>query len=148
MLHSVRTIATIPDGLMKAKVDLVRGMIVSRTLDGLTKEYEITLPTGHDDENIYGFVTLREDESIYARSEYDKIEKGKRAVVYTLVKNEEWATDQVDGFSTLEIGDKLYAASTGKLTKVSSAETPIAIVIGKRKALSGYEKDTVIVKIV
>lgn len=144
MLMSVRTIATIPDGLMKAKVELVRGMIVSRVLeDG---EYKIALPTDAEDTGIYGFVTLREDEAVYSRAYYDTIEVGKRAVVYTLAQNEEWATDQVEGFSTLKIGDKLVAGANGKLV-AGETGTYVFEVIGKRKALAGYENDTVIVKV-
>lgn len=144
MLHSVRTIATIPDGLMKAKVKLVRGMIVSRVLEN--GEFKIALPTGANDTGIYGFVTLREDEAIYSRAYYDEIAADRRAVVYTLVKNEEWATDQVEGFEALNIGDKLVAGANGKLV-AGETGTYVFEVIGKRKAFAGYENDTVIVKV-
>lgn len=147
MLAKVRDMASIPDGLMKAKVDLKRGMIVCRKLeDG---EYKITLPSDTNGTDVYGFVTLREDESIYARSYYDEIKAGKRAVVYTLVKDNEWATDQIkEGeFASLAVGDKMYANTDGTLGKVSSGETALFECIGKRKALAGYEKDTVIVKV-
>jgi hypothetical protein len=144
MLHSVRTIAAIPDGLMKAKVELKRGMIVSRVFeDG---EFKIALPSGAADKAIYGFVTLREDEAVYSRAYYDVIEANRRAVVYTLVKNEEWATDQVEGFESLNVGDKLVAGANGKLV-AGSEGAYVFEVIGKRKALAGYENDTVIVKV-
>lgn len=140
MLAKVRDLGSMPDGLMKASVELTRGMIVQRKLvDGA---YVIALPEAGA--SVYGFVTLREDESIYARSYYDTIEVGKRAVVYTLVKDNEWATDQFTG--TLNIGDKVEAGTDGKLVKATGDEA-IAEVIGVAKAGAGYEKATVIVKI-
>lgn len=150
MLHPVRVISSIPDGLNKAKEELQRGMIVSTELSG--SEYLIKKPSGYDDKRIYGFVDLREDEAVYARSAYDTIEKGKRCQVNTLVLNEEWATDQVEGFSTLNVGDKLVASDTGKLIKYESGThtNPCTMfeLVGKSAALSGYEKDTVVVKVV
>lgn len=146
MLRKVRDLGTMPDGLMKANVDLVRGMIVARKYeDG---EYKIVLPEGTDGSGVYGFVTLREDEAVYKESYYDKIAKGTRAVVYTLVKDNEWATDQFEGdLSSLNIGDKMYANTTGKLAKVSSSETPLFELIGKQEAMAGYENAMVIVKV-
>ena len=46
MLRKVRDLGTMPDGLMKANVDLVRGMIVARKL--VSGEYKIVLPEGTD----------------------------------------------------------------------------------------------------
>lgn len=147
MLYKHRDMASIPDGLMKAKVALKRGMIVCRKLE--SGEYKITLPSDTAGTDVYGFVTLREDESIYARSHYDDIEAGKRAVVYTLVKDNEWATDQIKegDFAGLAVGDKMYANTDGTLGKVSSGETALFECIGKKSAGAGYEKDTVIVKV-
>lgn len=150
MLQPIRVIASIPDGLNKAKEELKRGMIVSTEVSG--GEYLIKKPTGHDDKRIYGFVDLREDEAVYARSYYDTIEKDRRCQVNTLVLNEEWATDQVEGFSGLTVGDKMVASANGTLVKYESGtHTNPAVVfelVGKRAALSGFEKDTVIVKVV
>lgn len=146
MLRKVRDLGTMPDGLMKANVDLVRGMIVSRKLE--SGEYKIVLPEDTTGEGVYGFVTLREDEAVYKESHYDKIAKGTRAVVYTLVKDNEWATDQFEGdLSSLNIGDKMYANTSGKLAKVSSSETPLFELIGKQEAMAGYENAMVIVKV-
>lgn len=137
---------SLPDGLMKASVDLVRGMIVARKLEG--GEYKIALPTDTAGTGVYGFVTLREDEAVYKASYYDKIEKGKRAVVYTLVKDAEWATDQFEGeLSTLNIGDKLFANTTGKLAKVTSSETALFELVDKQEAMAGYENPMVVVKV-
>lgn len=145
MLHNVRGDSYIPDGLQKAKVELTRGMLVSKVFNAATGEFEINLPTGADDVNIYGFVTLREDEAVYARSHYDTIEAGRRCQVNTLVKDHEWATDQVEGFDALAINDKVEGSATGALVKSADGVNAIGYVVGKRKALSGYEKDTVIV---
>lgn len=140
MLQKRRDLNSMPDGLMKASVELTKGMIVQRKLvDG---EYVIALPeTGAP---VYGFVTLRDDEAVYKLSSYDKIEKGKRAVVYTLVKDNEWATDQFEG--SLVIGDKVAAGTNGKLVKASGDEA-IAEVIGVSKAMAGYEFPLVTVKV-
>lgn len=146
MLRKVRDLGTMPDGLMKANVDLVRGMIVARKL--VSGEYKIVLPEGTDGSGVYGFVTLREDEAVYKESHYDKIAKGTRAVVYTLVKDNEWATDQFEGeLSSLNIGDKLFANTNGKLKKVTASETPLFELIGKQEAMAGYENAMVIVKV-
>lgn len=147
MLAKIRDLGSMPDGLMKAKVKLQRGMIVARTLE--SNEFKITLPSDTAGTDVYGFVTLREDEAVYARSYYDEIREGARAVVYTLVKDNEWATDQIkEGeFASLAIGDKMYANTDGTLGKVSSGEKALFQVIGKKSAGAGYEKDTVIVKV-
>ena len=85
MLRKRRDLGTMPDGLMKAKEDLVKGMIVARTLEN--GSYVITKPKDTTGAGVYGFVTLREDEATYKESHYDDIAAGQRAVVYTLVKD-------------------------------------------------------------
>ena len=146
MLRKRRDLGTMPDGLMKAKEDLVKGMIVARTLeDG---SYVITKPKDTTGAGVYGFVTLREDEATYKESHYDNISAGQRAVVYTLVKDNEWATDQFEGdLKSLNIGDKLFANTTGKLKKVTSGEKAIVELIDKQEAMAGYEKAMVVVKV-
>lgn len=146
MLRKVRDLGSMPDGLMKANVDLVKGMIVGRKLvDG---EYKIVLPEDTTGAGVYGFVTLREDEAVYKESYYDKISKDQRAVVYTLVQDNEWATDQFeDEFGSLAVGDKLFANTNGKLKKVSSGETALFELIGKQEAMAGYENAMLIVKV-
>ena len=96
MLRKRRDLGTMPDGLMKAKEDLVKGMIVARTLE--EGSYVITKPKDTTGAGVYGFVTLREDEATYKESHYDNISAGQRAVVYTLVKDNEsgYETSNVD----------------------------------------------------
>ena len=136
-----RDLGTMPDGLMKASVELTKGMLVQRKLvDG---EYVIALP--ESGKPVYGFVTLREDEAVYKISHYDKIEAGKRAVVYTLVKDNEWATDQfAEG---LAMGDLAKAGTDGKVVKASSAEDALFEVIEVTEAMAGYENALVTVKV-
>lgn len=137
---------SLPDGLMKTKVEMTKGMIVARKLE--SGEYKIVLPEDTKGTDVYGFVTLREDEAVYKSSYYDKIPANTRAVVYTLVKDAEWATDQFeDEIGSLNIGDKLFANTTGKLKKVSSGETALFELIGKQEAMAGYENAMVIVKV-
>lgn len=140
MLQKRRDLGTMPDGLMKASVELTKGMIVQRKLvDG---EYVIALP--EEGKPVYGFVTLRDDEAVYKLSSYDQIEKGKRAVVYTLVKDNEWATDQFEG--ELKIGDLVAAGTNGKLVAAGDSNA-IMEVIGVSKAMAGYEFPMVTVKV-
>ena len=135
--HRVTT-ASMPDGLMACDVELTKGMIVARELAG--GKYKIVLPKSATE--VYGFVTLREDEAVYKASHYDVIPAGKKAVVYTLVKDHEWRTDQFTG--ELVVGDKVAAGTDGKLVKASEG---FAEVIGVTKAMAGYENPCVIVKI-
>lgn len=134
---------SLPDGLMKTKVEMTKGMVVCRTLE--SGEYKITLPSDTKGTNVYGFVTLREDEAVYKQSHYDTIPADTRAVVYTLVPDAEWATDQFEG--DVAVGDKLFANTTGKLKKVASGETALFECIGKQDAMAGYENAMVIVKV-
>lgn len=146
MLRKYRDLGSMPDGLMKTNVEVTKGMIVARKLvDG---EYKIALPEDTTGAGVYGFVTLREDEAVYKESYYDVIPKDTRAVVYTLVVDNEWATDQFeDTYSSLAIGDKLFANTTGKLKKVTASETPLFELIGKQDAMAGYENAMLIVKV-
>ena len=140
-LFKRRDLGTMPDGLMKTSVELTKGMLVQRKLvDG---EYVIALPEAGN--AVYGFVTLREDEAVYKISHYDKIEKGVRAVVYTLVKDNEWATDQYTG--TLVVGDLAKAGTDGKLVKTTNADEALFEVVAVANAMAGYEFATVTVKV-
>lgn len=142
--HRVNS-ASIPDGLMDAGVELVKGMAVARVLNATTGVYEIQKPTTGVD--VYGFVTLREDEAVYRISHYDTIEAGKKAVVYTLVKDHEWRTDQFAG--ALVKGDLCIANTDGKVCKLpaDSKLSPIFEVIDVQDAGYGYENQMVIVKV-
>lgn len=141
MLQKRRDLGTMPDGLMKTSVELTKGMLVQRKLvDG---EYVIALP--EDGKAVYGFVTLRDDEAVYKLSSYDKIAKGVRAVVYTLVKDNEWATDQFTG--EFAKGDLAKAGTDGKLVAATGAEDALFEVVGVSKAMAGYEFPMVTVKV-
>lgn len=140
MLFKRRDLGAMPDGLMKASVELTKGMLVQRKLvDG---EYVIALPEANA--TVYGFVTLREDEAVYKISHYDKIEAGKRAVVYTLVKDNEWATDQFEG--ELTVGSLAKAGTNGKVV-AASKEDALFEVIEVTEAMAGYENALVTVKV-
>ena len=149
MLQKRRSIASIPDGLMATATDIRKGRAVIRKFNGTTGKYEIALPSTADEAKaIYGFVTLRIDENVYKESHYDLIPAGTKAVVYTSVTNEEWATTEFVG--TLAIGDKVVPSFTGgdkgKLMKVTT-ETPMYEIIGVSPAMGGYEEAMVTFKI-
>ena len=143
MLQKRRDLGSMPDGLMKTKVEVVKGMAVARKLNAETKQYEICLPAAGD--TIYGFVDLRIDEKIYRFSEYDVIPAGKRAVVYTLVKDNEWATDQFVG--ELVVGDLAKVGTDGKLAKTTNAEEAVFEIVGTQAAMAGYENAMVVAKV-
>lgn len=140
-LQKRRDLGTMPDGLMKTSVEVTKGMLVQRKL--INGEYQIALP--EEGNAVYGFVTLREDEAVYKAAHYDVIEKGKRAVVYTLVKDNEWATDQFEG--EFKIGALAKAGTNGKLVAASSKEDALFEVIGVSAAWAGYEFPMVTVKV-
>lgn len=140
-LQKHRDLGSMPDGLMKTKVELTKGMAVTRRLvDGV---YEIDLPATGD--TIYGFVDARIDEKVYRFSEYDVIPAGKRAVVYTLVKDNEWRTDQFEG--SLVVGDLCAVGTNGKLVKTSDKEAAVFEIVGVQAAMAGYEKAMVVAKV-
>lgn len=149
MLQKRRSTATIPDGLMATKTEMKKGRGVIRKLNATTKQYEIALPSTADEaKDIYGFVTLRIDENVYKESYYDVIPAGTKAVVYTSVKNEEWATTEFVG--PLVVGDKAVisftGADAGKLIKVTT-EDPMYEIIAVSPAMGGYEEAMVTFKI-
>lgn len=148
MLQKRRDLGSIPDGLGTVTEDIVKGSLVVRKIsaDG---EVTLSLPTSAEDvKNIYGFATLRIDDHLRTEKFYDTIEKGSKAVVYTLVKNNEWATTQFVGEP--KIGDKLTVAFTakdkGKLVAVTS-ETPMFEVVNYSPAMGGYEDALLTVRV-
>lgn len=143
MLQKHRDLGSMPDGLMKTKVEMTKGMAVARKLNAETKQYEICLPEAGD--TIYGFVDARIDEKIYRFSEYDVIPAGKRAVVYTLVKDNEWRTDQFTG--ELAVGDLCAVGTDGKLVKTEDATTAVFEIVGVQAAMAGYENAMVVAKV-
>lgn len=143
MLQKHRDLGSMPDGLMKTKVEMTKGMAVARKLNAETKQYEICLPAEGD--VIYGFVDARIDEKIYRFSEYDVIPAGKRAVVYTLVKDNEWRTDQFEG--ELAIGDLCAVGTNGKLVKTTETDKAVFEIVGVQAAMAGYEFPMVVAKV-
>lgn len=147
-LQKRRDLASMPDGLMDTSVEVTKGMIVTRVFNADTGEFEIALPKTEDDV-IYGFVTLRQDSTEKPSDEYDKIDAGIKAVVYTLVRDNEWATDQFTG--ALEIGDlaMIDVANPGKIKKCDEANKAKALfqVTEFIPAMQGYKYDMVTVKV-
>lgn len=147
MLQKRRDLGSIPDGLGVTAEAIKKGCAVTRKfVDGV---YTFAKPSDKTDE-IYGFITLRIDEDEHKDSYYDVIPAGKKAVVYTLVKNNEWATTEFVG--DLAVGDKCGIETTGddagKLTKTTSNATEaIFEVIGVSAAMAGYEEPMVTVKV-
>lgn len=144
MLQKRRDLGSIPDGLGVTAEEMNKGTAVTRKfVDGV---YTFAKPAADTDE-IYGFITLRIDDNEHGDDHYDKIPAGKKAVVYTLVKNNEWATTEFDG--ELAVGDHCNVshagATAGKLVKASA--DGLFEVMGVAAAMAGYEKPMVTVKV-
>ena len=146
MLQKRRDLGSIPDGLGVTATAIRKGTAVTRKF--VNGVYTFAKPTAKEDE-IYGFITLRIDDNEHKDSYYDVIPAGKKVVVYTLVKNNEWATTEFDG--TLAIGDKcivsVASGKQGKLVKAEVSDTPLFEVIGVSNAMAGYEEAMVTVKV-
>lgn len=140
-LQKHRDLGSMPDGLMKTKVELTKGMAVTRRLNNGV--YEIDLPATGD--AIYGFVDARIDEKVYRFSAYDVIPAGTRAVVYTLVKDNEWRTDQFEG--QLTVGDLCAVGTNGKLVKTTNNDAAVFEIVGVQAAMAGYENAMVVAKV-
>lgn len=143
MLQTRRIIASLPDGLCDAGEKLTKGRLVARSLKTDKSGYELKLATTNDD--VYGFVTLRIDSNEHKMSYYDEIEKGKKAVVYTLVKNEEYGTDQFKG--EIGIGDFVSCDTDGTLKKETEKASALFEVVATYPAMGGYEKPMIDVKV-
>lgn len=150
MLQKRRTISAIPDGLCNTAEEIVKGRAVVRKYDTDKKDFVYALPTTADEAKaVYGFITLRIDEDTHKDSYYDTIPADKKAVVYTLVKNEEWATTEFE--DTLAVGDKCvvdYSGDNkGKLKKAGAEDTAQFEVTEVTPAMGGYEYPLVSVKV-
>lgn len=112
MLQKRIDLGSIPFGLYKTKDEMVKGRLVKFNQKDETLEYATS------DADANAFVTLRIETNAGGDiADHDKIAKGKKAVAYTLVKDNIWGTTEVDGIATLAIGDKLTCGTDGKLKK-------------------------------
>jgi len=112
MLQKRIDLGSIPFGLYKTKDEMVKGRLVKFNQKDETLEYA----TSDTDAN--AFVTLRIETNAGGDiADHDKIAKGKKAVAYTLVKDNIWGTTEVEGIDTVKVGDKLTCGADGKLKK-------------------------------
>lgn len=112
-----------PFGLAIAGEDIVKGSaVVVRNVGGVLKAF---LPTTEAEANsVIGFATFRIENVELNDKDYDVIKSGKRLVIYTLVKDNMWATtrfvgtpaDDADLVVDFSAGDK------GKLRIPTAAE--------------------------
>lgn len=112
MLQKRIDLGSIPFGLYKTKDEMVKGRLVKfNHKDGL-------LEYATKDDEATAFVTLRIDTRDGGDiADHDKIAKDKKAVAYTLVKDNIWSTTEVEGIDTVQVGDKLTCGANGKLAK-------------------------------
>lgn len=133
MLQKRIDFGAIPYGLAIAGEDLIKGSAVFVRLDsGVLKAYNPT--TEAEANTVKGFVTYRIEEAGKGDKSFDTLKAGSRVVIYTLSKNDQWATTQfvgnpaagaelVVGFGASDKG-KLRAKTTG------SVEATAAKVVG------------------
>lgn len=148
MLQKRRMIASIPDGLCNTNEVIRKGRAVVRKL--VNGAYVYALPATADEAKaVYGFATLRIDEDTHKESYYDSIPAGVKAVVYTLVPNESWATTEF--VAPLVVGDKCVVEfagdNKGKLKKAGDTDTPLFEVVAVTPAMGGYEEALVDVRV-
>ena len=151
MLQKRRDIASLPDGLQAVATDIRKGRAVIRKLNGTKGVFELALPgTALEAADCYGFVTLHIEDNLHSDSYFDTIKAGKKAVVYTFVKNEEWATTEFVG--PLVLGDKCAigygAEDAGKVIKAVGEVVPVCEVVAVTPAMGGYEEAMITVKLV
>lgn len=112
MLQKRIDLGSIPFGLYKTKDEMVKGRLVKLNQKDETLEYATS------DADANAFVTLRIETNAGGDiTDHDKIAKGKKAVAYTLVKDNIWGTTEVEGIDTVKVGDKLTCGADGKLKK-------------------------------
>lgn len=112
MLQKRIDLGSIPFGLYKTKDEMVKGRLVKFNQKDETLEYATS------DADANAFVTLRIKTNAGGDiADHDKIAKGKKAVAYTLVKDNIWGTTEVEGIDTIKVGDKLTCGADGKLKK-------------------------------
>lgn len=124
MLQKRIDLGSIPYGLAIAGEDLTKGdAVIVKVNSGVLKAYRPT--TQAEADAVMGFVTFRIEEEGKADKDFETLKAGKRVVIYTLVKNNQWATTQFVG--TPALGDNLvvgYTAETdaGKLRALTAGE--------------------------
>ncbi len=147
MLQKRRDLGSIPDGLGVLAEDTIKGTAVVRKIVNGIVTYAKPA-TEAEAKNIYGFVTLRIDEKNHPDANYDKMKAGKKAVAYTWVKNNEWATTEFTG--DLVVGQKAGIGFTGedkgKVIAATDANATLEVV-NVTGAMNTYSAPLVTVKI-
>lgn len=147
MLQKRRDLGSIPDGLGVTAAEMNKGTAVIRKFVGGVLTFAKP-SSAAEAKDIYGFITLRIDDDLHTDKYHDVIPAGVKAVVYTLVANNEWATTEYTG--TLAVGDKCVVeysgANAGKLKKATS-ETPLFEVVAVSPAMAGYNDPMVTVRV-
>lgn len=153
MLQKRRDLGSMPDGLGVTASAINKGTAVVRKF--VTGKYTYAKPsTLAEAQDVYGFIELRIDDNEHPAKYYDTIASGKKAVVYTLVKNNEWATTEFIA-GTYAKGDKLAVdfteANAGKLRKVDTVTNPTEValfeVVAVQSAGAGYTDGLLTVKV-
>ena len=139
MLQKRIDTGSIPFGLAVAGEDIVKGSaVVVKNVEGVLTA---TYPTTADEAKaVKGFATLRIDTKEGADKDHDVIKKGQRLVIYTLVKDNMWATTQFTG--VIAAGDGLAVGyetgDKGKLRKIKDLEVAQFEAYEKFEAGAGY----------
>jgi len=132
MLQKRIDLGSQPYGLAIAGEDIVKGSAVIVKLD--SGVWTAFLPTTQAEADaVKGFATYRMEDEFGADTAHDTILEGSRLVIYTLVKDNMWATTQFDG--TLVAGDELvvdYSSDhKGSLRKLTTTATTGEVATGR-----------------
>lgn len=101
-------LGSIPLGLYETGAELEKGRAVT------LKDGKIVYPSSAEEE-VLGFVTLRIDYSEGGDIvDHNTIPEGKKAVVYTAIKNNIWGTTEVVKPEELKVGDYLEVETQGE----------------------------------
>lgn len=117
MLQKRIDLGSQPFGLAIAGEDIVKGSaVVLKTEEGVLKAYAPV--TAEEADAVMGFATFRIEEVGGNDKDFDVIKAGKRLVIYTLNKNNMWATTQFVDHANVVAGAGLvvgFGADKGKL---------------------------------
>lgn len=140
MLQKRIDLGSQPFGLAIAGEDIVKGSaVIVKTVNG---ELHALLPkTEEEAKSVKGFATFRIETIEGGDKDHDVIKKGKRLVIYTLVKDNMWATTEFVGTvaqdQELTVGFSA-GVDAGKLRAITGSEVAQFRVYDTSNAGEGY----------
>ena len=119
-----------------AGVDLTKGALVQLTFVAGVETAGLPASVAAGVVRGFAFNTVRDDEGTYKAN--DVIKAGSRMVVYTLAKDDVWATSEFTA-GTIAVGDKVTFSTGGKIVGIAASEPALFVVTDIEAAGSAYE---------